>query len=752
MDFTELYKHTSSLVSFSPGAQFLLTATQDRIVVRRTDTFQITRSWLLDPSPSPTQAALTQSSSKSDTQKKSSQALASTSTHPDCWITHIGWSCDSEYILAACAKKGVVHLLKLRDETWEGRIDSGAEGLVKAEWAPDGRTIICFSDWGLRISIWSLTSGTPTYIQFPIHPDKGYAFRSDGRYLIVAERHKSRDTLGVYDASDAYRLVRYKLHVVSLAGDLLTTFSPYPDPILGIRKVAWHPSGTFIAVGGWDDKVDDRITGSHVLNAVRPDITKPNPKSGVVQMDWNLTGSLLLVRFEHVPQAIFLYNFPLAGEKFAPHLRTVLIQSQHALQAKWNPVRKGHLAVCCGNSSVYTWSDEWIGESGEEEEIAECIGVPAENFETKDVCWSPDGKGFILFSKDYFCCAFEVTDEAGGDDVNCNRTFKTSRGLTYSYYRSFPPEEVVNEQDPSDPPLPTLLFLHGFLTSFRLWTHQIEYFHNKGFPLIVPDQLGFGDTSKPLNIEDYRASAICKDIVELLDFEKVNSVIAIGHDIGSKIVSRLANFYPDRFQAYGFLAVPYSAPRPMSRIDYTLWATKKMAGYELCGHLSFFAEDDAHTLIQEKLDAFFSIAFAQDPKLWVTHVAPLGALRTWLEHDGRTPQGAYLRQEDLSTWKNVISRDGIQAALLWHKAMVTGINADDDKGVPLDNYPVHKPVFFGAANHDYISRSVLGIATTNYHCKNATIREFHDGHWLMMSSPSEVNAALFSWIMDVVYM
>ncbi|KAF9056497.1 WD repeat-containing protein 8 [Panaeolus papilionaceus] len=483
MDFTELYKHTSSLVSFSPGAHFLLTATQDRVVVRRTDTFQITRSWLLDPTPSPTQAALT--SSKSELPKKSSQAAASTVTHPDDWITHLGWSCDSEYILAACAKKGVVHLLKLRDETWEGRIDAGAEGLVKAEWAPDGRTIICFSDWGLRISIWSLTSGTPTYIQFPIHTDKGYAFRSDGHYFIVAERHKSRDTLGVYDASDAYRLVRhfpvsttafaslslsptgnhiavwdgpleYKLQIVTLAGDHLTTFSPQPDPILGIRRVSWHPTGTFIAVGGWDDKIHildsltwsdvvtlelslripsnvriwrepvkwlestegrgflsyDRINGSHVVSAVRPDVTKPNPKSGVVQMDWNLTGSLLLVRFEHVLQAVFIYNFPLPGERFAPHLRTVLIQSQPVLQARWNPVRKGHLALCCGASSVYTWSDEWVGELGEEEEIAECIGVPAENFETKDICWSPDGKGFILFSKDYFCCAFEVTDEA----------------------------------------------------------------------------------------------------------------------------------------------------------------------------------------------------------------------------------------------------------------------------------------------------------------------------------------------------
>lgn len=40
-------------------------------------------------------------------------------------------------------------------------------------------------------------------------------------------------------------------------------------------------------------------------------------------------------------------------------------------------MRKGSLALCCGMQSVYIWSDEWHGDAGEEEEMAECIGVPA---------------------------------------------------------------------------------------------------------------------------------------------------------------------------------------------------------------------------------------------------------------------------------------------------------------------------------------------------------------------------------------
>ena len=45
------------------------------------------------------------------------------------------------------------------------------------------------------------------------------------------------------------------MHILTLNGRVLTSFTPYLDPGFGIRAVAWHPTGLFLAVGGWDDKV-----------------------------------------------------------------------------------------------------------------------------------------------------------------------------------------------------------------------------------------------------------------------------------------------------------------------------------------------------------------------------------------------------------------------------------------------------------------------------------------------------------------
>ncbi|KAI6047767.1 WD repeat-containing protein 8 [Pisolithus marmoratus] len=472
MDFTEVYRQTGNLVHFSPGAHFILNAAEDTLIVRRTDTLQITRTWSIGP---PSETVVITSHSKS-------YGTAASHSH---WISQAGWSCDSEYILAASSKRGIVHVFKLRDEDWNASIETGAEGLVKAEWAPDGRHILCFSEWGLRVTIWSLLTASATYIQFPIHPDRGYTFRADARYFVLAERHKSKDTVGVYDTSSNYRLVRhfpspttnlsslalspsgnylavwesileYKLHIISLAGDVQGTFTPTPDPGFGIRHVAWHPTGMFIAVGGWDDKIHildsltwsaastlelssripsgvmlwreptdwlestqgrgfisyERLRGPQSVSIRRVDLTKPNQRSGVVQLEWNKTGTLLLVRFENVPTLVHIYDFPAPSEPFVPRLRCVLQHQKPVLNARWNPVRKGNLMICCGTQSIYTWSDEWEGEGGEEEDMAECIGVPTNmKYETRDIRWAPDGKGLVLMDKDTFCCAFEVEDD-----------------------------------------------------------------------------------------------------------------------------------------------------------------------------------------------------------------------------------------------------------------------------------------------------------------------------------------------------
>ena len=120
---------------------------------------------------------------------------------------------------------------------------------------------------------------------------------------------------------------------------------------------------------------DERLQPPYSLPYSRPDNTKANPKAGAVQLSFNVTGSLLLARFESSPTTVFLFAFPSLTESGStndptsssasvtvPKLRSVLLHSNPVTAAKWNPIRKSSLAVCCGSGSLYLWSDEWIGD------------------------------------------------------------------------------------------------------------------------------------------------------------------------------------------------------------------------------------------------------------------------------------------------------------------------------------------------------------------------------------------------------
>jgi hypothetical protein len=112
-------------------------------------------------------------------------------------------------------------------------------------------------------------------IQFPKFPDRGYAYRRDGKYFAVAERVDGKEYLGIYDARS------WTLLEVGVALPL-----PLPSPQLASMKVtphrlanrtahhhhplqrsalettdlaglAWSPDGSFLAV--WEGLMKVRL-------------------------------------------------------------------------------------------------------------------------------------------------------------------------------------------------------------------------------------------------------------------------------------------------------------------------------------------------------------------------------------------------------------------------------------------------------------------------------------------------------------
>ena len=113
------------------------------------------------------------------------------------------------------------------------------------------------------------------------------------------------------------------------------------------------------------------------------------------------------------------------------------------------------------------------------------------------------------------------------------KTLKTSRGITYTYYTS-----------PGSASLPTLLFQHGYPDHAAMWAQVATPLRSLNHPIIIPDMLGYDGTDKPTDPSAYTWDKMTNDMVEILDAEKAQNCISIGHDWGSAAASRLYNYHP----------------------------------------------------------------------------------------------------------------------------------------------------------------------------------------------------------------
>ena len=77
-----------------------------------------------------------------------------------------------------------------------------------------------------------------------------------------------------------------------------------------------------------------------------------------------------------------------------------------------------------------------------------------------------------------------------------------------------------------------ILLIHGVPTSSWLYRNVIDYLVNKGYRVIAPDLLGFGDSEKREGYEIYSEENQGKALIALLDHLEINDWTHVCHDAG----------------------------------------------------------------------------------------------------------------------------------------------------------------------------------------------------------------------------
>lgn len=124
---------------------------------------------------------------------------------------------------------------------------------------------------------------------------------------------------------------------------------------------------------------------------------------------------------------------------------------------------------------------------------------------------------------------------------------------------------------PTQPNGRTIVLLHGRNFPSSYWAPVIKMLSQAGFRVVVPDQIGFGKSSKPAG--ELHFDTLARNTITLLDHLGIAKADVIAHSMGGMLGVRIARAYPDRVDHLVLTA-------PIGLEDYRLYVpptpTEKM--------------------------------------------------------------------------------------------------------------------------------------------------------------------------------
>ncbi|MFD5084322.1 alpha/beta fold hydrolase [Kitasatospora sp. NPDC058201] len=102
-----------------------------------------------------------------------------------------------------------------------------------------------------------------------------------------------------------------------------------------------------------------------------------------------------------------------------------------------------------------------------------------------------------------------------------------------------------------------IVLCHGWPEHAFSWRHQVPALVAEGYHVIVPNQRGYGNSSRPADVTDYDLAHLSGDLVGLLDHYGYEDATFVGHDWGAMVVWGLALLHPDRVNKVINLSLPY---------------------------------------------------------------------------------------------------------------------------------------------------------------------------------------------------
>lgn len=323
-------------------------------------------------------------------------------------------------------------------------------------------------------------------------------------------------------------------------------------------------------------------------------------------------------------------------------------------------------------------------------------------------------------------------------DKLTEKTFTTSRNLTYTYYH----------HPGTNPSLPTLLLQHGFPNDHNIWAPVLPYLLELPYPILAPDLLGYAGTSKPADAQLYNSKGMTTDLIEIIDHEKIQNIVSVGHDWGAFLAGRMWVWHPSRISAVVLLNVAYTPPtkNPYSLSDLNA-LFEKSTGLPRYSYWEPFISDYGVKLCEDNLEVLYSALNAEGNAM-EDLLCHKGALEKFLREGKPLPVKAYAKDPAFKEeWISRMKRNGFTGPLNWYQAQVQNIHHDVEMEISPERLPITVPVLFiGASKDPILLTQHIYKAQQAGVLPDLKIEEVESGHWQTLEVPEKTGPIMAKWL------
>lgn len=158
---------------------------------------------------------------------------------------------------------------------------------------------------------------------------------------------------------------------------------------------------------------------------------------------------------------------------------------------------------------------------------------------------------------------------------------------------------------PAKPNGKTIMLLHGKNFSAAYWEQTATDLSKDGYRVIMPDQIGFGKSSKPTNIQ-YTFQLLAQNTKAILDELKITKLIVLGHSMGGMVATRFSLMYPEMVEKL-------ILENPIGLEDWKVWVPYQSVDEWYAGEL----KQDYEKLKNYQLTFYYDNKWKPEYDKWV---------------------------------------------------------------------------------------------------------------------------------------